>query len=280
VTEDEQARIVVDARDDQGGFLNGLDLQVSVVSDDTDRSSTRLPLRQTAPGRYEATFNPEDEGAYFLFVTNRADSGDDTAALDLNQTSGWVRSYSPEYQVREFDDGLLQAIADLTNGTDLSATPEAVFAHNLDARSASVPIWPWLLLAAVLLLPVDIAVRRLLVTQSDLRRLRAWVGGQLRPEHSEAATERMTTLKEARDRARVRADSSAERVGSAAASISQLRQRREEQADETPSPPVQPVPRPSSTPRSQPPVKQPEPSTETGNIGARLLKKRQEREEE
>jgi hypothetical protein len=121
-------------------------------------------------------------------------------------------------------------------------------------------------------------VRRLLVTQSDLRRLRAWVSNKFRPERSEDMVERMSTLKEARERARTRTDASGERMGSATASISELRQRREKPAEDT-VPQVHPVNPPPHAPRAQPPVKQPEPSTETGNIGARLLKKRRDRED-
>jgi hypothetical protein len=48
----------------------------------------------------------------------------------------------------------------------------AVFEHNLPAAPAAQPIWPWLTLAAVLLLPLDVAARRLTLTRRDWAR--AW----------------------------------------------------------------------------------------------------------
>jgi hypothetical protein len=61
-------------------------------------------------------------------------------------------------------------------GEDLSA----IYRHDLPApRAATRPVWPALLLLAALLLPLDIAVRRLVVTryewQRAWQRLRGWV---------------------------------------------------------------------------------------------------------
>ncbi|MDX1992278.1 MAG: VWA domain-containing protein [bacterium] len=195
VMENEQARIIVDARDEDGGFLNGLSLETRVVYD-PEQPAQRIQLRQVAPGRYEGVFTPDEEGAYFLRTTDPTQEG-------INQTTGWVMTYSPEYEVRQTDDTLLAQIAEMTGGQNLAATPEGIFARNLRYVQASLPIWPWLLLAAMLLLPFDVAVRRLIVTQSDLRRLRAYLnervlGRQLAAE----GPARLSALREARERAR------------------------------------------------------------------------------
>ena len=55
-------------------------------------------------------------------------------------------------------------------GVDAGAT--AVFSHDLAAQATTQPIWPWLLLIAVLLLPIDVGLRRLVITRADWRR--AW----------------------------------------------------------------------------------------------------------
>ncbi|MGV2435093.1 MAG UNVERIFIED_CONTAM: glutamine amidotransferase [Anaerolineae bacterium] len=60
----EQARIVVDARTQTGDYLNGANLQLSLVSPDLE--ATLIPLQQVAPGQYEAIFEPQSEGAYLL----------------------------------------------------------------------------------------------------------------------------------------------------------------------------------------------------------------------
>ena len=176
--ENERARIVVDARDDEGQFLDGLLLQSAVLNPGGE--GMRLPLQQTAPGRYETTFTPQDEGAYFLTISGEAElAAGPTPLTDLN---GWVMSYSPEYVPRPDDGGTLAEIAEITGGANLAEQPEAVFTHDLGERHAATDIWETLILVALLLLPLDIAIRRLIITRSDLMRLRAYFGRGPRDE--------------------------------------------------------------------------------------------------
>ncbi len=194
--EDENARIVVDARDDAGQFLDGLLLSGAVLNPAGD--SRRMPLLQTAPGRYEATFKPQNEGAYFLTINGGAQLDDgDRALSDLN---GWVMSYSPEYIPREPDDRRLAELAELTGGANLAQDPADVFAHNLGERQAAVGIWQNLILLALILLPFDIAVRRLIITRGDLARLRATLTG--RQSEDQQRTQRVQALLNARGRSR------------------------------------------------------------------------------
>ena len=193
--EDERARIVVDARDDDGQFLNGLSLSSAVLNPAGD--SLRLPLQQTAPGRYESTFLPQNEGAYFLTISGEAQLAEGQSALtDLN---GWVMSYSPEYIPRQHDERGLAEIAAITGGQNLADRPADVFAHNLGERQAATDIWESLIFLALLLLPLDIAVRRLIITRSDLARLRAYLAGD---GAGATRTERMQALFTARRRSR------------------------------------------------------------------------------
>ena len=194
--EDERARIVVDARDDAGQFLDGLLLSGAILNPDGD--SRRVPLLQTAPGQYEATFEPRSEGAYFLTVSGSA--GLDAQDMALNDLNGWVLSYSPEYIPRANDDRLLARIAQITGGSDLAERPADVFAHNLGERQAATGIWQSLILLALLLLPLDIAIRRLIITRSDLDRLRARITG--RSSQADLRSERVATLLNARSRSR------------------------------------------------------------------------------
>lgn len=208
--EGEQARLIVDARDDDGNFLNGLTLQARVVS--LQQETAELTLRQSAPGRYEALFTPAEEGAWFLNI--QGEGLVDGANRQLTQTAGWVRSYSPEYDsgaggTRGADRALLRNLSALTGGRDLTENPGLSFEHNLPAREAWTPLWPWLLLAALLLLPLDIAVRRVIVTRGDLRRLRMALFGFRRPLTPEGPGERLASLLAARDRGRGRAEGAA-----------------------------------------------------------------------
>jgi uncharacterized membrane protein len=211
----EQAAIVVDAQSDTGAYLNGLSMQANVVGPDGQTQTITLP--QTAPGRYSGVFTPVAEGAYLIRVTGTEAGGPAGAPAALAQTAGWVLSYSPEYQVEVRADEaqavpagarLLLQMAQLTGGGEFNGEYAAVFAHDLVAPpSAAQPVWPWLLLAAALLLPFDIAVRRLVITRYDLRRgwgrFRAWAHlGQPQPAPATPQrAEQLSSLFRAKDRA-------------------------------------------------------------------------------
>lgn len=190
---DGQARVLVDARTQEGAFLNNLALEAAVLA--PDNSSIPLTLQQIAPGQYEGIFTPSGEGAYFVAV-----NGQTTEADPLQQVTGWVLSYSPEYVQSASGRPLLEQIATITGGEDMTLTPENAFIHRGELRTAGAPIAPWLLALAAILLLADIAVRRLIITRSDLQRLRAY----LFPVSIDQAQERMTSLMDARNRARER----------------------------------------------------------------------------
>lgn len=258
--ENERARIVVDARDSEGEFLNGLLLNSAVL--DPSGDSRRIPLQQTAPGRYETTFNPQTEGAYFLNIHGSAQLEDQEMALtDLN---GWVMSYSPEYIPREQDARLLAQIADITGGSNLGGTPTDVFSHNLGERQAKTAIWESLVWIALILLPFDIAVRRLIITRSDLNRLRAWLSGQ--PSEAEARSPRLETLLDVRQRSR-------ESTGYGEAGLMDAVGRRQPVSFDA-------EPKDDDLPPAPPASGQPPSPPAADNLGSRLLQRRKKRRHE
>lgn len=281
VMEETQARVIVDARDADGNFLNGLDLGVSLVN--PGLQSDWLGLRQVAPGRYEATFTPTGEGAYLLAVNGVA--GDDP----VSQTSGWVMSYSREYLASGVP-SVLPRVASITGGKLLTDGLSGAFAHTLTARAGSTPIFPLLILLALLLLPFDVAIRRLLITRSDLDRLAAALRLRARPA-TEIASARMTALMDARERARVAIES--DEITTAAGTANALRSRLKADAKPVaPPPPSSPAApsTPTAPPTPLPPAERPSPAPRTDtppatdasdsseNIGARLLKRKRDRE--
>jgi uncharacterized membrane protein/secreted protein with Ig-like and vWFA domain len=174
----EAATISVDAKTDAGAFLNGLTVQANVIA--PDGATHVITLTQSAPGRYTGEFNPTKEGAYLIRIAG-GEAGSEAA---IAQTAGWVLSYSPEYQIalpaeNESNTAppnvrFLVQLAQATGGGNVTGEYARVFAHDLPPPpSAAQPVWPWLLVFATLLLPFDIAVRRVVITRSDLRR--AWV---------------------------------------------------------------------------------------------------------
>jgi uncharacterized membrane protein len=197
VYQNEQARLLVDARDSDGRYLNQLEMTANVVAP-TGQVET-VSLRQQAPGRYEASFQPQLEGAYFIRLAGE----DEAAGVVVGQTAGWVLGYSPEYRQREPDVALLERLAALTGGRDVAGNSAAVFERAPQVQSSSRPVWNWLTLLALLLLPLDIGLRRLVITRQDVARARAALFGRLRPAAapSPAQTEQVSRLFAAKQRA-------------------------------------------------------------------------------
>jgi uncharacterized membrane protein len=191
------AHIVVDAHTDTGGYLNGLNMAANVIN--PDLSSTPLELAQTAPGRYEGAFKPDQEGAYFVRVAGNDPSAPGSDVAAVAQTAGWVLSYSPEYRSFEGNPQYLEFIAGLAGG-GLAENPASVIAHNLPVRQTPQPIWPWLVLAAVLLLPFDIAVRRLIMTRSDWEKIAARLGIRQASRQIQSGASRVGTLLSVKER--------------------------------------------------------------------------------
>ncbi|MFZ1397986.1 MAG: VWA domain-containing protein [Candidatus Promineifilaceae bacterium] len=256
---DEQATLTVDARGSSGDFLNSLTMEANVVA--PDGSVQNVTLAQVAPGRYEAEFAPETDGAYFIRVAG----SDGTEENVVGQTSGWVLGYSPEY--REFDTNpqLLENIAALTGGQDLAGLATAVFNHTLPSEATTRPVWTWLTLLAVLLLPVDIALRRLVVTRRDWERAWAATFGRWRPAAAAPAprTEQVSRLFEAKQRA----GKEAVQKPTEEAKPTVILQKEEKRGEER-----------TSAPQAAPSTKKPQKTAESGTLAARLLQKKQQQD--
>lgn len=125
-----------------------------------DGTTRTLPLRQTAPGHYAQDVTLPGDGPYALTVYARKD-GDERLA-----DAGYVQRYPNEYLPQSNESGsisgtaLLEQISALSGGTVLGATDRPGLAAEVAAEGNAQGLWPWFLLAAALLWPVEIAVRR------------------------------------------------------------------------------------------------------------------------
>jgi Mg-chelatase subunit ChlD len=195
----EQARIQLDAYNSGGDFLNGYQVEANIVAPNGEAQA--VTLRQVAPGRYEAFFDPTGQGVYLIRLTGESPAGAD----GFSETTGWALSYSPEYLRLESDPDLLLRISALTGGEVAPSNPEEIFTHNLRGARAARPIWPWLVTLAALLFPFDVAARRLMITRQDMARLREWMirrfGKPSLPQVPER-TRQMNALFQAKGRAR------------------------------------------------------------------------------
>jgi Mg-chelatase subunit ChlD len=162
-----------------GQPLTDATVSATVVGDDGVGEPTEL--RQVGPGQFQATLPSPQRGSYLLQL-----SAQQNGQAIGQQLIGLVVPYSPEYRQGQSNPVLLQAVANATGGRPIE-TPAAAFEHNLAAVRRAQEISLPLLLLATLLLPLDIAVRRLSLRRRDWAEARAWVAARTGRKGSTAA---------------------------------------------------------------------------------------------
>jgi Ca-activated chloride channel homolog len=196
-----RGQISVEAVTADGQFKNNLRLRAHVVS--PDLSTSDIVLEQTAAGRYEGRFPATSRGAYMVSVT---DEGGENAPV-----TGSVNSYSPEFSITSVATNLLERLGEATGGRMIMAGPAGSEVVDLYERRATktrpTDIWETLMLAALLLLPVDVGLRRLHITREQIEQAQGWVTLRLRrqvvEETDAEAAAALAQLKGARSRVRL-----------------------------------------------------------------------------
>jgi uncharacterized membrane protein len=143
------------------GLAGQQQVQARIIA--PDLSQQTVTLQPTSPGRWEGNFPTIQVGAYLLRVTWQARSSDKTGtSSQLTTTSGLVVPYSPEFSGSGTDLRFLNLLAHAGGGAMLGPGANALaFSPNLPPVFAALPITFWLFALAAILLPVDIALRRL-----------------------------------------------------------------------------------------------------------------------
>jgi uncharacterized membrane protein/Mg-chelatase subunit ChlD len=143
----ETAHIVLDdLRDDQ--FVD-LASPVATVSGPLGGESA-VPLRQTAPGRYEATLLAGSPGVY----------GVNVADGQRTETSGFVVRQQPEQSAFGADERTLRRIASDTGGRVLTNAAEAFRDEGRLTGQRWQPVWQFLIILALVLFVTGLFARR------------------------------------------------------------------------------------------------------------------------
>ncbi|MBC8161420.1 MAG: VWA domain-containing protein, partial [Roseiflexaceae bacterium] len=167
-TQGDQAVLDLLAADGQGQPLNNLAVEGRLV--DPQQQGAPLVFTQVGPGRYRASAPATETGVYLAQLAVRDSLGTPLGSL----SAGVAVSYSPEYGDLRENAALLRDIAAETGGrTDPTAAQvfERLAQSVGTVRELGLP----LLLLALVLLPFDIAVRRLFVPLRGLLPRRAAV---------------------------------------------------------------------------------------------------------
>lgn len=206
------ARLKLEAREKDGRYLNGYIFQAKVVG--PDGQTQTVQMEQTAPGSYSGIFSPDFQGAYLINLTGRSETVDQSnSAEPLSMRAGWVQSYSPEYRKADPGTDVLPKIAGIDGNGPAPGNPAGVFEHSLTAPPIPQPVWTWLLALAALLVPFDIAVRRLTLARSDFAGAYERIRSVLLSSKKQAAelpnrSDRMAALMGAKERSKNREDAS------------------------------------------------------------------------
>jgi uncharacterized membrane protein len=151
--------ITVDALDYDGNFRNFLEFETTVLSPTLEPQTVKV--RQIGPGRYEGTFDASEVGTYMVSMSTGDGERMETAI------SGAALSYSPEYEASRSNDAFMERIAEESGGRIVKADYNP-FRHDLPPTSRPRPLWPLLLLIGMLLVPVDVFLRRVYVDWGEL----------------------------------------------------------------------------------------------------------------
>jgi uncharacterized membrane protein len=204
-----ELHVEVTSLDDDGAPRNFYRTMLRLVGPNLD--PTQTALEQVGPGRYAGTIRADEPGAYLVRVAQQRDG-----AEPASRTLGIVSPAAEEFRRLGVDGEALATYAQVGNGRELVPDPEQagpVWSHDIPADAFPTPVWPWLLLLAMVLVPLDVGVRRVALTRADAARARSWLArrvglGDLQPEPVAGLAE----LRAARQRSERRAERVAEPV--------------------------------------------------------------------
>ena len=150
----DETTVQMDLQDSAGQYDRSADVRLTLRRPDPAAQTQEILLSQRAPGRYEARLATPRQGAYFLEFAIRHGS-----APAERQFRGLFVGYPDELQLRPTNEALLRRVAEVSGGR-FNPRPAQVFEP---LRSAAIvqPLWPYLLSIALLLLLLDVALRRI-----------------------------------------------------------------------------------------------------------------------
>jgi hypothetical protein len=148
-TGDELA-IEIDALTPEGGFRNEAQVQVHALLPDGKTQS--VTARQTAPGSYRAAVALPKEGTTVVSISS-------PQIPDGSYVFGHTRSYPREFLSTETNEAALRQLASIGNGR-FAPRADDVFAPGTASARTPKELTDWLLGAFLILLPLDIWLRR------------------------------------------------------------------------------------------------------------------------
>ena len=171
-TLDGRTRLHIESVEADGSPRDFYDTFATLVGPDLE--DHQVTLDQVAPGVYEQDLGEIDPGAYAVRITQTR-----AGAAALGRTVGLVEPVAPEYRLLGVNAPFLAALRSATGGKEVALATDP-WVHDLKLTSSFTELWPWLLVLALLLWPLDVALRRVSLGRRELADARAWVGRRWR----------------------------------------------------------------------------------------------------
>jgi Mg-chelatase subunit ChlD len=151
----------IDAVDADDTFENGLDAKLKITGPQPNGETRDVPMRQTAPGRYEADFPLDRYGSFLLRAALEKPPGDDAKhGGTVAESYGHVTNpYPREYLALTPDVGTLERAA-LATGGAFDPDPRAPFDPAGESIRYHEDLWPRFVGVAIALFLLDLLVRR------------------------------------------------------------------------------------------------------------------------
>jgi uncharacterized membrane protein/uncharacterized protein YegL len=147
-------RLTLDVRGRRGEFRDDVVPEVRLLKSGID-GGVPVPTTHLAPGLYQAEFPVESYGEFYrlMILHRRGEDIVDLKALAVTE------SYSPEFRRAAVDEETLRLLASETAGI-YQPTDADLWRFDDEPARAPHETWWWWLLAGLVVLPLDIGVRR------------------------------------------------------------------------------------------------------------------------
>ncbi len=155
--------LVVEAitRAPDGAPQTGLRVDARLIA--ADGAIVETTLREVSPGRYRAALDSLPAGAYLVQIAAHDREGMPVAGA----TGGAAMPLSAEYRSQTADNRMLEELAYITGGR-IDPQPHQVFERGRAARGVVREVGLPLLWLALVLWPLDIALRRIVVRREQM----------------------------------------------------------------------------------------------------------------
>ena len=154
-------RATIDAFGADERFENGLDSTLTVIGPMPSTTKQDIPMKQIAPGRYEAGFLLDKYGSFLLRAEHKRPLPDtDGKKTAVAVSYGHVSNpYPVEFARFEPDTQTLAQVAQATGGA-VDPDPRKVFDPGDEKITYHEDLWPRAILAAIVVFLLDLFVRR------------------------------------------------------------------------------------------------------------------------